>query len=249
MSGTITRKSKTRYPEFEILEYIREKPNGVTITEISKKKGFSRNTVSKYVSILEIKKKIISKKVGAYHLYFSAEVKFFSKMFTISYYKALLAGLKQNFPNNGEIFKKIGHNCLEYIDFYLSPTQSEKLKGMKVNRIWKLYYDVFGKFYPSLNIIQPTIKVKTRKENGTIKIILKFTNSEFLDITDDFIYHYYIVAGLIEAIWRRETHLDVICNIEKVYISEKKENSYVELSINFEKEIEKKSLIKLAPKI
>ncbi|MFX1392595.1 MAG: hypothetical protein ACFFAH_03380 [Promethearchaeota archaeon] len=249
MSRTIARKSKNRYPEFEILEYIREKPNGVTITEISKKKGFSRNTVSKYVSILEIKKKIISKKVGAYNLYFSTELKFFSKTFTIFYYKALLAGLKENFPNTGEIFKNIGRNCLEYIDFYLSPTKLDKLKGMKVTRIWKLYYDVFGKFYPSLNIIQPTIKVRTKKKNGTIKIILRFSNSEFIDITDDFIYHYYITAGLIEAIWKKESNIDVVCNIEKVHLSDKKESSYVELSINFEKEIEEKSLVKLAPKI
>jgi len=74
MKESIKIKTKTRQLESEILEYIKEKPNGVTITKISKDKGFSRNTISKYVSILELKKKIVSKKIGAYRLYFSTEM-------------------------------------------------------------------------------------------------------------------------------------------------------------------------------
>ena len=69
----MSEKIKSRDPEFEILEYIKEKPTGVTITEISSKNGFSRNTVSKYVKILGFKKKIFSKKIGYYNMYFSTE--------------------------------------------------------------------------------------------------------------------------------------------------------------------------------
>jgi len=54
---SIKRKIKSSQLESEILEYIKGKPGGVSITEISKNKGFSRNTVSKYVAILELKKK------------------------------------------------------------------------------------------------------------------------------------------------------------------------------------------------
>ncbi len=43
--------------EAEILEYIKDKSEGVTITDIADETDFSRNTVSKYVSILGLKKK------------------------------------------------------------------------------------------------------------------------------------------------------------------------------------------------
>ena len=42
---SIKRKIKTSQLEFEILEYIKGKSGGITITEISKNKGFSRNTL------------------------------------------------------------------------------------------------------------------------------------------------------------------------------------------------------------
>ena len=54
--------------ESEIVDYIRGKTDGVTITDIAKDKKYSRNTVSKYVSLLILKKKIFSRKVGAYKL-------------------------------------------------------------------------------------------------------------------------------------------------------------------------------------
>ncbi len=38
--------------ETEILDFIKEKPEGVTITDKTEQKNFSRNTVSKYVSNL-----------------------------------------------------------------------------------------------------------------------------------------------------------------------------------------------------
>ena len=41
--------------EYVILELIRDNPGGLTITDIANDTGFSRNTVSKYVSILELK--------------------------------------------------------------------------------------------------------------------------------------------------------------------------------------------------
>lgn len=235
MKESIKGKTKTRQIESEILEYIKEKPNGMTITEISKNKGFSRNTVSKYISILELKKKIVSKKIGAYRLYFSPETKVLSKMFPNVYYKALLAGLKNGFPDAEEIFKKIGRNSLEFIDNYFTPSKSEKLKSKKINLLLKLYYDMFGKFNPSLNIIQPTIKLSKRKKEGTTKFILRLTNCEFLDNSYKFIYHYHIVAGLIEAIWKKKINRDAVCNVETVHVSDDKEHSYIEFSIEVEK--------------
>ena len=62
--------------EFEILECIRNYPGGLTITDIANLKNYSRNTVSKYVSILELKNLVFSRKIGAYKLYFSTATGF-----------------------------------------------------------------------------------------------------------------------------------------------------------------------------
>ena len=221
--------------ESEIVDYIRGKPDGVTITEIAKDKEYSRNTVSKYVSLLILKKKIFSRKVGAYKLYFCEEEISFPKIFIIEYYKGILSGLKQKFPDSGDLFKEIGRICYKHIDFSLGAVISKEFKGFKVNTFIKIYNDVFGKFYPSSDVINPLIDISQKKlDNNKTKTILKFTNSEFLQDTDDFIYHAYIVAGLIEELWKREVGRIIKCNVENVRISDKIENSYYELSIEVE---------------
>jgi hypothetical protein len=222
--------------EADILEYIKNKPEGVTITDISEDTEFSRNTVSKYVSILGLKKKIFSRKVGAYKLYFNAEEISFPKIFTIAYYKGLLSGLKRNFPNSEKIFKQIGRNCYEYIDFSLGPMISKELKGFKVNRLIKIYYEVFGRFYPTYEVAQPSIDISVQKiDKNNTRTILKFSNSEYLQTNDDFILHAYIIAGLIEELWKKEAGRIIKCNVGNVYISDKKEESYYELYLDIDR--------------
>ena len=221
--------------ESEIVDYIRGKPDGVTITDIAKDKEYSRNTVSKYVSLLVFKKKIFSRKVGAYNLYFCEEEISFPKIFTIEYYKGILSGLKQKFPDSEDLFKEIGHICYKHIDSSIGPMISKELKGIKVNRLIKIYYEVFGNFYPSYDVPHPLIDVSLKKmDNNKTKTILKFTHSEFLRDTDDFMYHAYIVAGLIEELWKKEVGIIIQCNVESVHMSDKIEDSYYELSIEVE---------------
>ena len=221
--------------ESEIIDYIRGKPDGVTITDIAKYKKHSRNTVSKYVSLLILKKKIFSRKVGAYKLYFCEEEISFPKIFIIEYYKGILSGLKQKFPDSEDLFKEIGRICYKHIDLSLGDVVSKELKGPKVNRFIKIYNDVFGKFYPSSEVTNPLINISLKKlDNNKTKTILKFTHSEFLQDTDDFIYHAYIVSGLIEELWKKEVGRIIQCNVESVHISDKIEDSYYELSIEVE---------------
>ena len=218
--------------EAEILECIRENPSGITITDIAKDKGFSRNTISKYVSMLEIKQKIFKRKVGAYNLYFSSKKSFFPKEIISSYYKALLSGLKKNYPNDEEVFKDIGRNSLEFIDFSFGPTVRKGLKSLRNIPVPKLYFEVFGKFYPSYDILQPSIEISDpmMDESGN-KAAYRFKNSEFLDKNEDFIYHFYIVSGIIEALWEREVGRPVKCKVEKIHVGNKKEDAFFELSI------------------
>lgn len=218
--------------EEEILRYIRKKSDGVILTDISNGTGFSRNTVSKYLTVLELKKKIISKKLGIYKLYFCADEGSFSKLYNILYYKGILLGLKKMFPKSKEAFKKIGFICGEFIESSLGSRFPEKLKGFKYNRLFKTYFQIFGKFYTSYNIMQPNMEsyiVKTDKNR--FKSILKISNSEFLQDNDDFIYHLYIIAGMIEAVLKKEIGLSIKCDVETINISNDKKDSFYEISI------------------
>jgi len=234
----ITKRKKIIEYERKILEFIKQNNNGVTITDIAVGTQFSRNTVSKYVSILGIKKKIFSREIGAYKLYFSAEEISFPKIFSLAYYKGILSGLKSNFPNSEEAFKDIGRNCYDYIDFSLGPMVSKELRGFKVSRLVKVYYTVFGQFYPSYDITQPTIEISIEKmENNKQKTILKFNNSEFIGPSGEFSYHAYIMAGLIETLWKKEVGKKIYCNVESIHPSDKREDSFYVLSIVMEKDL------------
>ena len=57
MQFAITKNNKIIECDYEILEYIRENPSGITITGTSKEMAFLKNIISKYVSILEINNK------------------------------------------------------------------------------------------------------------------------------------------------------------------------------------------------
>ncbi|TFG30479.1 MAG: winged helix-turn-helix domain-containing protein [Promethearchaeota archaeon] len=228
----MSKKNESIDYESKILDCIRENPSGITITDIAKEKGYSRNTISKYVSMLEIKEKIFRRKVGAYNLYFSSKKNFFPKEIISSYYKALLSGLKKNYPNDEEIFKDIGRDSLEFIDFSFGPTVRKGLKSLRNIPVPKLYFEVFGKFYPSYDILQPSIEISEpiMNESGK-KAIYRFKNSEFLDKTEDFTYHFYIVSGIIEALWEREVGSSVKCIVEKIHVGNRKDEAYFELSI------------------
>ncbi|MFX1392497.1 MAG: hypothetical protein ACFFAH_02880 [Promethearchaeota archaeon] len=221
-----------RDPESEILEFIRSMPDGVNIAEISRKKKFSRNTVSIYISILENKKEILRKRLGANQLFFPKESGNDAKELYISYYKGLLVSLKEKFPNESEIFKDIGRNCFKYLDFSSESIISKDLIGQEVNHFIKQFQEEFGKLIRSFDEAEPSIGISFIKngENRDL-LVIKFRDSEYIQKSKDFIYHFYILAGFVEAFWKKLTNEDVICNIESINLSDQEENSYIELLV------------------
>ena len=221
-----------RDPESEILEFIKSMPNGITITEISRKRRFSRNTVSLYISILENKKKIYSKRLGANQIFFAKESNNVAKELYISYYKGLLASLKKKFPNEGEIFKDIGRNCFKYLYFSSNSPIMKDLKSQEVNHFIKQFQVVFGKLIRSFDEAEPSIGISFIKkgENRNL-LVITFKDSEYLQNSKDFIYHFYILAGFIEAFWKKLANEDVICKIESVNLSDEEEHSVIELLV------------------
>jgi len=207
-------------------------PSGLTKTDIAKGTGFSRNTVSKYISILEDKDEVYKKKVGAYNLYFSKKQAFFPKKIALSYYKAIIAGIKKHYPMDEQVLKQIGRESLKYIDFDQSEKSRKQLKGIRGNPIIKLYFEVFRKFYPSFDLMQPNIKISEPEiQNSGKKAVYRFTNSEFINNSEDFIYHFYIIAGIIEEQFSELFNRTIKCNVEKVNISNNEGESFVDISI------------------
>ncbi|MFW9898765.1 MAG: helix-turn-helix domain-containing protein [Candidatus Thorarchaeota archaeon] len=225
--------------EFEILECIRNHPGGLTITDIADLKSYSRNTVSKYVSILELKTLVFSRKIGAYKLYFSSATSFIPKRTVLSYYKAFLAALKEYFPKKEEVFKEIAKNLASKIDFAFGPKVYKQLKSYKGHPISRIHLEVFKDFYPTYDIFQPDIEISILKADPERKkAIYRFKNSIFLEDSDNFIYHIYIASGLTEGVLERELNTRVECNVEEIHVSKKnKQDSYFDISIQIKDEI------------
>ena len=187
--------------EFEILECIRDHPGGVTITDIANIKEYSRNTVSKYVSILELKNLVISRKIGAYKLYFSAATGNLPRVTIMSYYKALLVGLKEKYPGQEKLFKEIGLGEVNNIKFAFGPDVFQELQKLKGKPFSKEHLDAFMNFYPSYDIFQPNIEISMQElDSKNMKAIFRFNNSSFLEDNDDYVYHLYLICGITEGI-------------------------------------------------
>ncbi|MBD3195031.1 MAG: hypothetical protein GF317_08260 [Candidatus Lokiarchaeota archaeon] len=188
--------------------------------------------MSKYVNILELKNKVYKKKIGAYSLYFSAEETYLPNSLVLSYYKALLKGLKTRYPIKRNEIKEIAADFADEIKFSFSPKIYKQLKNLKAHPISKIHLEIFKNFYPAYDIFQPNIEISILEvDNEGKKAIYRFRNSIFLENNEDYIYHLYFMSGLTQGILSRELKTEVICNIENYHISDDKKDSYFDISL------------------
>ena len=235
MNITISKKHEFIDYENEILDYIREHPSGVTITDISKEMGYSRNTLSKYVAILQLKDKIYSKSIGRYNLYFSVKTSFIPKNTITAVFKAFIITLKESLPNQGSLYKEMGKKFLQHFEYKFGKSLLKEFAALKKVKTTKPHLEFFKKLYPSFNFLQDTMEITDMKfENKNKKAIYRFKNSEFLETRDDYNFYFYIVAGIAEAYLSEELSRNVNCEIIEIHVSDKKEESYVEMSIEIE---------------
>jgi len=225
--------------ENEILDFIRENPSGVTITDISKEMSYSRNTISKYVAILQLKGNIYSKSVGRYNLYFSTKKNFIPKSVIISMYKALFLAIKKKLPHQEQIYKEIGNELQKNFDYRYSKgffeNDIKKKIALKDLKDFKPHFEYFIEVFNSSNILQDTAKVTHLKyENNNKTAVFRINNSEFLETNDDNIFYFYMVAGIIETYLGEELNRYINCEIINISVADSKENSYVDMSITIE---------------
>ena len=207
--------------------HLKLNPSGLTITDIAKGIAASRNTVSKYVTVLELKEKIISKKIGAYHIYFNAEKE---ELPIINFYRELIFNLKREFPGQEDTFKRIGKKIaqsspisLRNLGKVLNVFQTSKKTSMKD------FDNILGGFHPYNEIFQESITVSNaRKNDKNNRFHVRFTNLSWLDGTEEHSYHLYIIVGYTEGLLSKILKRNVTCNIEEVK-NTGKDDSYIDI--------------------
>jgi len=224
---------KKNHYKSEILETLDDFQFGLTITELSDKTGAHRNTISTHLRSLESLGLVSKKEIGSAHLYFSKRREYISKRLVNSFLQALLISLKNKFPNKEKVFKEIGHEILKKFQFPIGDAYIEEFKNARKTKDSIAQLKLFEKFYNSYDFFQDDLKISIQ-ELSQNKAIFRLSNSEYLKDSDEFIYFFYIACGITEGIYLVNLNKRVSCNVEKIFISEKKEVSHIDISLNIE---------------
>lgn len=207
---------------------------GLTITDIAKKAGVSRNTVYRYIGILRGEGEIYEKKVGSYTLYYRAGKRILSQDKLLSFFKGLLANIKKIYPNQEHIFQLIGRNMADSISIPSTKEGKkikEKLKKMNEQEI----IESVGDYLPYFNILHDTIRIsKIEFDEQKNRALITFFNSELLQSTDDYIYYFYVLIGIIEKKLSKFIDKELKFDIYDYETFGKKENSYLKISMNIQ---------------
>ena len=222
MSKTKTiKKRKGINWEKKILDYLKEHPSGLTITDIANgvEPDTSWVTVTKYIRILLEQKKVFLRKIGGYNLYFSTERFVIPSQLVRSFYKGILIGLKENLTSIGD-FKKLGYIIADNMKIQLLEQFPKSLKPQI--KSFEDFIQYFGKIYPYLDIISEkhvTIEEEI-SEDGT-EALYYLKNVNLLDLSEDFRNHYYVLSGVLERTISRIFKKDIQCNILSINLDEK----------------------------
>jgi len=217
----------------KILNTLSDSASGLTITEISSKARIHRNTVSKYLGILEAEELVKKKDIGAARLYFSKKRKYLRKKLVNTFIQALLYALKSKFPDKEKIFKEIGLKLLEHFQFSLGDAYRKEIEKLRVITDTKAYLKLFKEFYNSFDFFQDDIDISIVELHQN-KVIYRIKNSEYLDNSDAFIYFFYVMCGITEGIYLRNLNIKIVCNVEKFHVSSNKEENFIDISLEIQ---------------
>jgi len=207
----------------EIKNFLLINPSGVTITDIAKGINTSRITASKYVSILEAKKKITTKQIGAYTLYFSAKRGLIPRTAILSFYIGLLKGLKKDITDKDK-YKNYGRIIAEFMRFPYGSAISDNFSP-KEGTTNEKYLKYIGDHISVLDFIHEK-KPKIASEIKDNLAMYTISDIELFDKSEDFDIHYYIASGVVEKIVSR-FFPRANCNVDDIDIK----NRIVKLSL------------------
>ncbi len=217
----------------KILESLTDSPFGQTIKEISEKTGFHRNTISKYVAILEGEGILDKKEISAAKVYFRRKREYIKKSLARTFMQGIVYAVRSEFPNQEKALKEIGRKILNRFQFSIGEAylkEFEKLRGISDPQI---QLKLFKEFYNSFDFFQDDLDISIVELNKK-KVIYRIKDSEFIGTSEDFIYFYYIVCGITEEIYLRNMNLKILCNVENIHISNDKEESSIDISLEIQ---------------
>ena len=106
-----------------------------------------------------------------------------------------MKGIKEDFPEKGDLFKDIIKRNVDEVKFTFSPKVYNQLKYFKnhpISKYTKIHLEIFKEFYPTYDIFQPDVDISILKiEPQGQKAIYRFRNSVFLEDNEDYLYHVY----------------------------------------------------------
>lgn len=217
----------------KILQCLYETATGLTIIEISRLIDGNRNTVSKYLNQLENENLVFKKDIGKASLFFSKKRKSLPRNIVIPFMKAFLSGLNMKFPNKESTFKEIGRLILNQFQFSFGRSFRKQIEHYRGSPDLEEHLKRFKKLYITFDILQEDLDIEIIEMEKN-KAIYRFKNSEFLGNSEEYIYYFHIICGVIEVFLSGEVPGNVICNIEAIHINDKRENSYIDISIEIE---------------
>ena len=213
--------------EKAILDLLSESLFGLTITAISEGVNISRNTAYRYLGILEAKGKVYNKKVGTYNLYFSKKRSMLYKDGIIGFIKGLMSSLKRRLPNEEDLFKKIGEEIGSKLDIPFTHSGREELEELKTFSDREILESV-NMWVPFFNLLFDNIMLSNVEVNENKKsAVYTFIHSELLEDTDEYIYYFYILSGLVGKKLSEFAQRPVEFELLEYKIFDTKENSYI----------------------
>ncbi|MHA1147951.1 MAG: hypothetical protein ACTSR8_06865 [Promethearchaeota archaeon] len=210
----------------ETLDYLLINQAGLTITDIAKALNTSRITASKYIGILEAEKKVVSKQIGAYKLYYSADRSLIPKKVMLAYYSGLLASLKHEIKDK-EKYKEFGNTIADFIQFAFTFSFPENEK-LRKGPDYSGYFKNFKKIMTYIDFIyEKNPKIKMEKiDNG---FLFHMSDIDLFDKSEDLNLHYYIASGVMEKLISRDLKKEVSCDVGDIDVK----NRSVNLKITF----------------
>jgi len=214
-----------------ILDLLAKNIHGLTVTDISEKLGISRNTVYRYIGMLEERELVFTKKIGAYNLYFTQERTMLPKDLVLAFYKGFIHSLKEDFKGYKDFFKDFGRKSAQYIPITLAPLDTEQIKSLgKFSN--KYFLEIFGKMLPYFDPFTDKINlVKLELDEENLKAVYHFNNSDLLVEDDIYLQHFFIATGLIETSLKKYFDKHVKCDLIEYNLSENKNESSFKLSL------------------
>jgi len=222
--------NQKRHYDQQILECLRKYSFGLTITDIADKIDTTRNTVYRYLALLEGKGLVFKKKVGRYVLYFSKDksMEFLNDITPL--YKSLIKNIKKEFGEKFQSYKKIGGGLVEAFTLPIHIEGFERLESLK-DLSNKELFEFIKNIFPYLNLFDNKINIRIieiSKDNS--KAIYQIYNSRLLE-SEDYLIHFYILTGFLQKKLKSLLKKDVNCEILEYEIFQKRKDSYLNLSI------------------